>query len=83
VNKFANSESSSVGGVNAPVGSRRELVESVHAADADVDAIQLDSCVASASSVYIGDHEFEWTRCNWKLFYLGHCITCNDVTFFV
>ena len=35
------------GGVNAPVGSRRELVANcVHTADAD--ATQLDSCIASA-----------------------------------
>ena len=47
-NKSANSE---VG--DAPVGSRRELVANcVHTADAD--AIQLDSCVASASAVCIG-----------------------------
>jgi len=42
-----------VGGVNAPVGSRRELAANcVHTADAD--ATQLDSCVASASAVCIG-----------------------------
>ena len=50
LNKFANSKSSclvSGGGVNAPIGSRRELVANcVHTADAD--ATQLDSCVASA-----------------------------------
>jgi len=40
-----------VGGVNAPVGSRLELVgNSVHTAD----ATQLDSYVASASVVCIG-----------------------------
>jgi len=42
-----------VGGVNAPVRSRRELVANcVHTADAD--ETQLDSCVASASVVCIG-----------------------------
>jgi len=42
-----------VGGVNAPVGSRRELAANcVHTADAD--ATQLDSCVASASAVCMG-----------------------------
>jgi len=36
-----------VGGLNAPVGSRRKLVVNrVHTADAD--ATQLDSCVTSA-----------------------------------
>jgi len=39
--------------VNAPVGSRRELVaNSIHTAEADT--TQLDSCVASASAVCIG-----------------------------
>ena len=49
LNKFANSEVElrRVGSVNAPIGSRRELVaNSVHSADSD--ATQLDSCVASA-----------------------------------
>ena len=42
-----------VGAVNAPAGSRRELVANcVHSADAD--ATQLDSFVASASAVRIG-----------------------------
>ena len=44
-----------VAGVNAPVGSCRELVANcVHTDDAD--ATQLDSCVASASSVCIGHY---------------------------
>ena len=43
--RIANIESRRVGGMNAPVGSRRELVaNSAHTAD----ATQLDSCVASA-----------------------------------
>jgi len=47
LNKFANSEVElrRVGGVNAPVGSRRELVaNSVHTADADATQRDGDNC---------------------------------------